>query len=117
MKTPREVAEQVWPQHAELCGESDWHLLEQAINAGTEPAQLILEPHGEAKDAIMVSLMIVYWTMKIVNAALEIRKSLDTVPARDKSAAVLAAVTAKLSSATPDIVRKRLDEILNTMNS
>jgi hypothetical protein len=111
----REVATRLWPQHAEICSEDDWVVISHAAQEDRPLAADIIEPVGEAKDAILASLMILYWTMKIARLAMQIAKEVSGLHGRKKVEAIVAAATDRMDSTTPKVVSDRIHDIVDSL--
>lgn len=115
MRTQREVAEAVWPEHTELLSDHDWAVLAASIASNRAPDESIVEPRGEAKDRFLTTLLIVYWTMKIVDLAVQIAKETRDLKGRERAAAILHGVSSRLDDATPKLVAGKVEEIIDHM--
>ncbi len=115
MDKMREVATKMWPQDAEILTEPDWLALASAIESGESIESRIREPAGEAKDGFLASLIIIYWTMKIVQIALEIKKEVGGLKGEEKMAAVLAKINARLTPDTPSQVVGSIRQIIEQL--
>ncbi len=112
MNKEREIVEQLWPQHAEACSDDDWRLLEHSVASNANTLPPTVDPSSTAKDLLLTSLMIIFWTMKIVHAAFEISRSLRGLEGRARVEAIVAEVNKRLSNTTPQAVRDRIVEIV-----
>ena len=111
----REVAARLWPQHAEMCSEHDWAVIAEAVKTERPINDKIIEPVGEAKDAILASLMILYWTMKLTRLAIQISQEVSGLHGKAKAEAVLKAVTNRMDINTPELVSARAHEVIEAI--
>jgi hypothetical protein len=116
MTPERKIAQELWPAHAELLSDHDWSVLTQAVAADRPLREAIVEPLGEAKDAFLASLMIIYWTMKLAHIALQIKEDVTNLHGREKAAAILAGSLSRIDDTTPKRVVERAEEILKNLN-
>jgi hypothetical protein len=117
MSVEVEVASKIWPEHAEMCSQHDWAVLESAVAKDRSPDGAIVSPVGEARDVMMASLLVLYWTMKIVRVALQIANEVKDMHGDAKTRTVVSAVQKRLSSDTPKIVSDRIMEIVKAIDS
>jgi uncharacterized UPF0160 family protein len=113
----RKIATKLWPQHAEICSEQDWTVIGKAVKEGRPLSKTVVEPIGEAKDAILASLMILYWTMKIAQLGMQISKEVSHVPKPQRAKAILDAIAKRMDPDTPKIVAGRITEIVDNLES
>lgn len=111
----KEIAIRLWPEHAELCSDHDWNVLSDLVSTNRPPSQALLEPKGEAKDAFLTSLLILYWTMKIAHLALQISREVSHLHGREKANAIFSKVTGQLDEHTPRKVYDRVMEIIEQL--
>jgi hypothetical protein len=109
------VASQLWPQHAEMLSSGDWTVLSNAVHQNRSLSESSVEPVGESKDAILASLLILYWTMKIVYMGIQIAKELSHLPQPQRKEALVRALRSKIDSDTPKIVADRIGEIVECL--
>jgi hypothetical protein len=112
----REVAARLWPQHAEMCSEHDWAVLAEAVKTDKPINDRIVEPVGEAKDAILASLMILYWTMKLTRLAIQISHEVSGLHGKAKAEAMLKAVTNRMDINTPEMVSSKVHEVIDALS-
>ena len=67
----RKVTEEVFAHHAELCTELDWQKLENGCKSGQEIGEFTFEPQGPHQSTIIVTLTILYWSLRIAGLALD----------------------------------------------
>jgi hypothetical protein len=115
MDEEREVAMQLWPEHAEILNERDWAFLSSAVEDDVPVEDRITEPAGEAKDAFLASLIIIYWTMKLVHIALEIKHDVAHLKGEEKTTAIFETINARLDPSTPSQVVNSVREIIGNL--
>jgi len=111
----RKVATKLWPHHAEMCSEYDWIVISRAVEQDKPLSKNIVEPIGESKDAVLASLMILYWTMKLAHLAIQISKEVSGLHGAEKAKAVVAAVAKRMDSNTPKVVSDQLHEVVENL--
>ncbi len=116
-ETPRNVATTLWPAQAELLSSSDWNTLDGMLASNIPPDEGLLDPIGEAKDAFLAALMILYWTMRVVKLAIEISKEVADLKGRARVEAIANAVTNRLDERTPQQVRDRVSAIAEAIEA
>jgi hypothetical protein len=109
----RQVATNLWPEHAEMCSEEDWTIISSAVEENRPLEGDVLEPIGESKDAILASLMILYWTMKVANLAIRISKEVSGLHGRDRAKAIVASLSNTIDPNTPKMVSDQIHQIVD----
>jgi len=108
----RQVAETIFPENAELLANQDWVVLSNLVEKNTPPNKEIVEPVGEAKDAFVASLIILYWTMKIAQIAIEIANEVKDLHGKEKAEAILKSVLNRIDPSTPQKVVGKVRDIV-----
>lgn len=111
----RKVATKMWPHHADMCSENDWMVISRAVEENEPLSKSIVEPIGESKDAVLASLMILYWTMKLAQLAIQISKEVSGLHGAQKVKAVVQAVAKRMDSNTPKLVSDQLHEVVENL--
>lgn len=114
-KLERKVAVTLWPHHADMCSEHDWMVISRAVDECRLLSKDTVEPIGESKDAVLASLMILYWTMKLAQLAIQINKEVSGLHGSEKTKAILNAVAQRMDSNTPKVVSDRLHEVVEDL--
>lgn len=117
MKTERIVVAELWPSHAEMLTEDDWRVLSNAIGENRPIDDSIVEPHGEAKDAILASLTIVYWGLRIAHVSLLIAKETKGLEGKSRIEAIIEAVLKRVDENTTKVVTKQIRQVVETLVS
>jgi hypothetical protein len=117
MTTETAVAAKLWPAEAEMLSEDDWNRLSTlASQDHVVTSQDLLEPLGEAKDGLLAALMILYWTLKLTQAVIQISKEISGVSGKSKVEAIITAVNKRMNPDTPKMVRDRLTDIIDELH-
>jgi hypothetical protein len=117
MTTETAVAAKLWPAEAEMLSEDDWNRLSAlASQDHVMTPQDLLEPAGEAKDALLATLMILYWTLKLTQIVIQIGKELSGLSGKAKVEAIIKAVNKRMNPDTPKMVRDRLTDIIDELH-
>jgi hypothetical protein len=111
-----DISSRIWPAEAEMVTEEDWQkLLKLASEDRSTTSKAILEPLGDSKDGVVAAFLILYWTLKITLIALQVSKEISRAPKDGRSEAILKSVLDRLSPDTPEIIRKRTEEIVKQL--
>jgi hypothetical protein len=115
MNQEREIASRIWPHHAEWCTEKDWTILGRAVE-DNQPlgSDKLIQPTGQSKDGFLLSLMILYWTMKIVHMAFVLNKELKHLHGSARLDAIAETITKQFDGTTPTVVAEKIREIINS---
>src|ERR1035437_6881298 len=117
MTTETAVATKLWPAEAEMLSEDDWNRLSAlASQDHVVTSQDLLEPLGESKDGLLVTLMILYWTLKLTQTVIQISKEVSGFSVKSKVEAIIEAVNKRMNPDTPQMVRDRLTDIINELH-
>jgi hypothetical protein len=98
-----------------MCSAEDWQVLTAALKSNQPPSKTVLVPVGEAKDAILASLLILYWTMKVVHVAPQIAEQTKGLQGEARVRAIIAAINARLTPDTPKSISSCIEEIVRAI--
>lgn len=115
MNLERNVATKLWPHHAEMCSDHDWMVISHAVEQDRPLSRSIVSPIGESKDAVLASLTILYWTMKLAHLALQVSKEVSGLHGAEKAKAVVWAVAKRMDGNTPKMVSDQLHEVVGSL--
>jgi hypothetical protein len=110
----REIATRLWPHHAAMCSDQDWSVLSEAIIEDRPIEETIVTPVGEAKDAMVVSLMILYWTMRIVREIIKIKAEIGDTNSENRKKATIGILSQRFKK-IPKILTDKLSEIIDAV--
>jgi len=106
----------MWPHHAELLSAEDWTTLSVAAASPTAQAPSVLDPVGQDKDSMLASLLIIYWTMRVVHLGLQISKDVGPLKGATRITAIFDAIMTRLDDSTPQLVVDKVREIVEALS-
>jgi hypothetical protein len=117
MITETTIAAKLWPAEAEMLSEEDWNrLFSLASQDRIVNSEDLLEPVGESQDALLATLMILYWTLKLTQLVIKISKEISGLSGKAKAEAIIKAADSQMNPDTPKMVREKLTDIIDELH-
>lgn len=103
----------IQPHHMSVCSENDLLSIRDAVEQDRSFDEIALAPLGENKADVIITLKVIYWTLKIILVVISVIKTID---ARDKTENTLKEVEnetrKRLPQDTPSSVNSNISKIV-----